>query len=56
MRAFTQSLDAPLDLPILLWAQRLSTFAADESAARAGGHGENRAWMRDALAASWLQD
>ncbi|MGH8722216.1 MAG: Holliday junction resolvase RuvX [Burkholderiales bacterium] len=54
VRAFAKSLDAALGLPILLWDERLTTFAAEESAARAGLRGKKRAAMLDALAAAAL--
>jgi putative holliday junction resolvase len=57
VRAFGESLDAALGLPILLWDERLTTFAAQEAAARAGLRGKKRAEMLDALAAAAvLQD
>jgi putative holliday junction resolvase len=54
VRAFAESLDAALDLPILLWDERLTTFAAEEAAERAGLRGKRRAEMLDALAAAAL--
>ena len=57
VRAFADALDAELGLPILLWDERLSTFAAEEAADQAGLHGKKRAEMLDALAAAAiLQD
>jgi putative Holliday junction resolvase len=57
VRAFAEHLDAALGLPILLWDERLTTFAAEEAAERAGLHGRKRAEMLDALAAAaMLQD
>ena len=57
VRAFADKLDAALALPILLWDERLTTFAAEEAAARAGLRGKKRAEMLDALAAAAvLQD
>ena len=57
MRAFADKLDAALALPILLWDERLTTFAAEEAAARAGLRGKKRTEMLDALAAAAvLQD
>ena len=57
MRAFADKLDAALALPILLWDERLTTFAAEEAAERAGLRGKKRAEMLDALAAAAvLQD
>ncbi|MGH6902233.1 MAG: Holliday junction resolvase RuvX, partial [Geminicoccaceae bacterium] len=54
VRAFAEDLDAALDLPILLWDERLTTFAAEEAAARAGLRGKRRAELLDALAAAAL--
>jgi putative Holliday junction resolvase len=57
VRAFAEKLDETLGLPILLWDERLTTFAADEAAERAGLRGKRRAEMLDALAAAAvLQD
>jgi putative Holliday junction resolvase len=57
VRAFAESLDAALGLPILLWDERLTTFAAEEAAERAGLRGKKRTEMLDALAAAAvLQD
>ena len=57
VRAFADHLDAALGLPILLWDERLTTFAAEEAADRAGLRGKRRAEMLDALAAAaMLQD
>ena len=57
VRAFAVRLEAALGLPILLWDERLSTFAAEEAAARAGLRGRRRADRLDALAAAAiLQD
>jgi putative Holliday junction resolvase len=57
VRAFAEQLDAALGLPILLWDERLTTFAAEEAAERAGLRGKKRAEMLDALAAAAvLQD
>jgi putative Holliday junction resolvase len=57
VRAFAETLDAALRLPILLWDERLTTFAAAEAAERAGLRGRKRAAMLDALAAAAvLQD
>jgi putative holliday junction resolvase len=57
VRAFAEQLDAALGLPILLWDERLTTFAAEEVAQRAGLRGRRRADMLDALAAAAiLQD
>ena len=54
VRAFAESLDAALGLPILFWDERLTTFAAEEAAERAGLRGKKRAEMLDALAAAAL--
>ena len=57
VRAFADRLDDALALPILLWDERLTTFAAEEAAARAGLRGKKRTEMLDALAAAAvLQD
>jgi putative Holliday junction resolvase len=57
VRAFADQLDAALGLPMLLWDERLTTFAAEEAAERAGLRGKKRAEMLDALAAAAvLQD
>jgi putative Holliday junction resolvase len=52
VRAFAEQLDAALGLPILLWDERLTTFAAEEAAERAGLRGRKREQMLDALAAA----
>jgi len=54
VRAFADNLDAALGLPILLWDERLSTFAAEELAAERGLHAKRRrgAPDLDALAAA----
>jgi putative Holliday junction resolvase len=54
VRAFAHNLDAALGLPILLWDERLTTFAAEEAAERTGLRGRRRADMLDALAAAAL--
>ncbi|HLT02148.1 MAG TPA: Holliday junction resolvase RuvX [Geminicoccaceae bacterium] len=54
VRAFAEDLDAALGLPILLWDERLTTFAAEEAAERAGLRGKKREEMLDALAAAAL--
>lgn len=57
VRAFAENLDAALGLPILLWDERLTTFAAEEAAERARLRGKKRTEMLDALAAAaMLQD
>jgi putative Holliday junction resolvase len=55
--AFVERLERELGLPLLLWDERLTTFAAEEAADRAGLRGKRRAEMLDALAAAAiLQD
>jgi putative holliday junction resolvase len=55
--AFAARLDAALGLPILLWDERLTTFAAEHAADDAGLRGRRRAATLDALAAAAiLQD
>ena len=49
--AFAEQVDRELKLPILLWDERLSTFAAEEAADRSGLRGQKRADRLDALAA-----
>jgi len=57
VRAFTDRLDAALSLPMLLWDERLTTFAAEEAADQTGLRGSRRAAALDALAAATiLQD
>jgi putative Holliday junction resolvase len=57
VRAFADNLDAALDLPILLWDERLTTFAAQQAADRTGLRGKKRTTALDALAAAAiLQD
>jgi putative holliday junction resolvase len=57
VRAFAVRLEAELGVPVLLWDERLSTFAAEEIADQAGWRARKRAAMLDALAAaSLLQD
>ena len=57
VRQFAEALDAELGLPMLLWDERLTTFAADQAAEEAGLRGHKRAAARDALAAAViLQD
>jgi len=57
VRAFAARLDAELGLPILLWDERLSTFAAEEAADQAALRTIKRAALLDALAAATvLQD
>jgi putative Holliday junction resolvase len=57
VRAFADRLDAALALPILLWDERLTTFAAEQAAEEAGWRGQRRSGPLDALAAATiLQD
>jgi putative Holliday junction resolvase len=57
VRAFAHHLDAALGLPMLLWDERLTTFAAREAADEAGLRGKRRTNTIDALAAAAiLQD
>jgi putative Holliday junction resolvase len=57
VRAFAGHLDATLNLPLLLWDERLTTFAAQEAADQAGLRGKKRDQAIDALAAAAiLQD
>ncbi len=51
IRQFARDVDHALGLPILLWDERLTTFAADERAGEMGLKGKKRADMLDALAA-----
>jgi putative Holliday junction resolvase len=54
VRAFAENLESALGLPILLWDERLTTFAAEEAAERAGLRGKKRTEVLDALAAAAL--
>jgi putative Holliday junction resolvase len=54
VRAFAENLDAALGLPLLLWDERLTSFAAEEAAERARLRGKKRTEMLDALAAAAL--
>jgi putative holliday junction resolvase len=57
VRQFARDLDAELGLSMLLFDERLSTFAAEEAAERTGLRGRRREEMLDALAAAAvLQD
>ncbi len=57
IRQFARDLDKELALPVLLWDERLTTFAAEERAEEMGLRGKARADMLDALAAAEiLQD
>jgi putative Holliday junction resolvase len=53
-RQFARDLDRAVDLPILLWDERLTTFAAGERADEMGLAGRKRVEMLDALAASLI--
>jgi putative holliday junction resolvase len=50
--AFARGLDAALALPILLWDERLSTFAAEEAVEASGRRGRPPKEGLDALAAA----
>jgi len=57
IRQFARDLDRELGLPILLWDERLTTFAAEETADQISLRGKKRAGRLDALAAAAiLQD
>jgi putative Holliday junction resolvase len=57
IRQFARDLDQALALPILLWDERLTTFAAEARADEMGLRGKAKAQMLDALAAAEiLQD
>ncbi len=57
IRQFATDLVETLALPVLLWDERLSTFAAEERADEMGLRGKAKAEMMDALAAAEiLQD
>ena len=57
VRAFAAQLDAAQGLPMLLWDERLTTFAAQEVAAEAGLRSKRHTQTLDALAAATiLQD
>jgi putative Holliday junction resolvase len=57
VRAFAARLDLALGLPMLLWDERLTTFAAEEAADAAGLRAHRRTTALDALAAAAiLQD
>ncbi|HSO47593.1 MAG TPA: Holliday junction resolvase RuvX [Rhizobiaceae bacterium] len=51
-RAFVRNLAGKLDLPLLLWDERLSSVAAEEAMIEAGIKREKRAQHIDAVAAS----
>ncbi len=51
IRQFARDVDRTFDTPILLWDERLTTFAAGERADEIGLKGRKRADMLDALAA-----
>ncbi|MDH3661510.1 MAG: Holliday junction resolvase RuvX [Alphaproteobacteria bacterium] len=51
IRQFARDADLAFGLPILLWDERLTTFAAGERADEMGLKGKKRAEMLDALAA-----
>lgn len=56
IRQFAKDLDRSLDLPILLWDERLTTFAAEEQADEMGLKGRKKAELLDAIAASLILD
>jgi putative Holliday junction resolvase len=57
VRAFAEQVDAAQGLPMLLWDERLTTFAAQEVAAEAGLRSKRHTQTLDALAAATiLQD
>jgi putative holliday junction resolvase len=57
VRAFADKLDAALGLPMLLWDERLTTFAAQQVADGRGLRGKKRTAALDAFAAAAiLQD
>ena len=57
IRQFAADIDEALALPILLWDERLTTFAAEERADEMGLKGRKKADMLDAFAAAEiLQD
>ena len=56
IRQFASDLDKALDLPVLLWDERLTTFAAEERAEELGLRGQRKAEMLDALAAAAILD
>ncbi len=51
IRQFASDVHQDFDLPVLLWDERLTTFAAGERADEMRLKGKNRAGMLDALAA-----
>jgi putative Holliday junction resolvase len=57
VRAFAEQLDVAQEMPMLLWDERLTTFAAQEVAAEAGLRSKRHTESLDALAAATiLQD
>lgn len=52
VRAFTRSLEDALELPVLQWDERLSTFSADEAMKEAGMRADKRATLIDSAAAA----
>ena len=54
IRQFARDVDRALELPILLWDERLTTFAAEERADEMGLRGRKKAELLDAIAASLL--
>ncbi|MEM9627747.1 MAG: Holliday junction resolvase RuvX [Pseudomonadota bacterium] len=56
IRQFARDVDQTVKLPILLWDERLTTFAAAERADEMGLKGRKRLDMLDALAACLILD
>jgi putative Holliday junction resolvase len=54
IRQFAKDVDQALDLPILLWDERLTTFGAEERAEEMGLPGKKKADLLDAIAASLI--
>ena len=54
IRQFAKDLDRSLDLPMLLWDERLTTFGAEERADEMGLKGKKKAELLDAIAASLI--
>jgi len=54
IRQFAKDVDQRIDLPILLWDERLTTFGAEERAGDLGLSGRKKAELLDAIAASLI--
>ncbi|MEM7041894.1 MAG: Holliday junction resolvase RuvX [Pseudomonadota bacterium] len=54
IRQFAKDVDRALNLPILLWDERLTTFAAEERADEIGLKGRKKANLLDAIAAALI--